>query len=157
MADEPRNVALLPQEKRRLATEHRLRTALERLVGDKPSHPSLRGRTYRLTVAVLAREARVSRNTIYANHRAILDELNPGDRQTVTSKQPARVQKMAELGALIEELRQRNRQLATENASLLKRAIDAEKAADRLKKHNAKVIRELAAARQPVTLIRPRV
>jgi hypothetical protein len=153
MASEPSsNEPSTPHEKRRLRTERRLRAALDRLTGGTPSHPSLRGRAYRLSVVVLAREARVGRNTIYANHRAILDELSRADRQTATPKQPAPVQKTARLGVLIEQLQQQKQQLATENAALLKRAIDAEKLVDRLKKQNATFVRELAAARDPVVL-----
>jgi hypothetical protein len=40
---------------------------------------------------------------------------------------PDRDEKAADLGALITELQQQKRHLATENAALLKRAIDAEK------------------------------
>lgn len=84
-----------PHEKRRLGTEQSLRAALGRLIGGVPSHPSLRGRTYRLTVSALAREARVSRNTIYANHRSILDEMNLVDLQTHTPKRPRPMEKIA--------------------------------------------------------------
>jgi uncharacterized protein Yka (UPF0111/DUF47 family) len=61
---------------------------------------------------------------------------------------------MAAINALAKVLRQQNRELATQNAALLKRVIDAEKAADRLKKHNAKIVRDLAAAREPIVLPR---
>lgn len=40
-----------------------------------PTHPDLQKRSYRLTVATLAREARVGRNAIYTNHRSMIDEL----------------------------------------------------------------------------------
>jgi transposase-like protein len=156
MASEPRsNEPSTPHEKRRLGTEQRLRAALDRLVGGAPSHPSLRGRTYRLTVATLAREARVARNTIYANHRSILDELNRADHPSTKLKRPALVQKTAELAALIEQLRQQKRQLATENAVLLKRVIDAEEMFNRVQKQNAKLLRQLAAAHQPIAFPRP--
>jgi uncharacterized protein Yka (UPF0111/DUF47 family) len=61
---------------------------------------------------------------------------------------------MAAINALAKVLRQQNRELVTQNAALLKRVIDAEKAADRLKKHNAKIVRDLAAAREPIVLPR---
>jgi hypothetical protein len=157
MTSEPPNTEPpTPHEKRRLSTERRLRAALDRLVGGTPSHPSFRARTYRLSVAVLAREAGVGRNTIYTNHRAILDELSRVDRQIATPKRPASAQKTAELGALIEQLQQQKRQLATENAALLKRALDGEKLVDRLKKQNEKLARELTATREPVVLPRHR-
>jgi hypothetical protein len=154
MAGEPRsNEASTPHEKRRLGTERRLWAALARLVGGTPNHPSLRKRTYRLTVATLAREARVARNTIYANHRSILDELIRNDRQITTRNRPGPEQKIAELGVLIEHLQQQKRQFATENAALLKRAIDAEEILDRLQKQNAKLLHQLAA-HQPIALSR---
>jgi hypothetical protein len=155
MAGEPRgNEASTPHEKRRLGTEHRLRAALARLVGGTPSHPSLRGRTYRLTVATLAREARVARNTIYTNHRSILDGLNRADHQSTRLNRPALAQKTAEFAALIEQLQRQKRQLATENAALLKRAIDAEEILDRVQKQNAKLLHQLAAAHQPIAFPR---
>jgi hypothetical protein len=155
MAGEPRsNEASTPHKKRRLGTEQRLRAALARLVGGTPSHPSLRGRTYRLTVATLAREARVARNTIYTNHRSILDELNRSDHQPAKLKRPALAQKTAEFAALIEKLQQQKRHLATENAALLKRAIDAEEILDQLQKQNAKLLHQLAATHQPIALSR---
>jgi hypothetical protein len=43
-----------------------------------------------------------------------------------------------------------------ENAALLKRAVDGEKVVDRLKKQNAKLVRELTAARELVILPRHR-
>src|SRR5260370_19427325 len=106
MACEPRSSEpLTPHEKRRLGTEQRLRAALERLVGGRPNHRSLRGQTYRLSVSTLAREARVSPNTIYANHRSILEELTT-DHQGAQRIRPAPAQKIAELGAMIEQLQQ---------------------------------------------------
>jgi len=146
--------ALKSHEKRRLGIERRLSAALKRLVGERPNHPFLVGRTYRLTVAVLAREARVSRNTIYTNHRGIIEKLDRACCKSDAPKRPARLQKMAAINALAKVLRQQNRELATQNAALLKRVIDAEKAADRLKKHNAKIVRDLAAAREPIVLPR---
>jgi len=155
MAGEPRsNEPSTPHEKRRLGTEQRLRAALARLVGGTPSDPSLQERTYRLTVATLAREARVARNTIYANHRSILDELNRADHPSTKLKRPAPAQKTAEFAAMIEQLQQQKRQLATENAALLKRAIDAEEMLCRLQKQNAKLLQQLAAAHQPIAFPR---
>jgi hypothetical protein len=85
-----------------------------RLVGGTPSHPSLRGRTYRLTVAPV----------LFRGHRSILDGLNRTDHPSTKLKRPALAQKTAEFAALIEQLQQQKRQLATENAALLKRAIE---------------------------------
>jgi hypothetical protein len=53
------------------------------LVKGLPTHPALEKGAYRLTVTALAREARVGRNAIYANHRSILEELRHASRQRV--------------------------------------------------------------------------
>src|SRR5208283_3468700 len=58
-----------PHEKRLRNTDRKLREALERLVKGMPTHPDLQKRSYRLTIATLAHEARVGRNAIYTNHR----------------------------------------------------------------------------------------
>jgi hypothetical protein len=139
-------------EKRRLGIERRLQAALERLVSGTPKHPSLRGRAYRPSVSALAREAGVSRNTIYANHRLIIKELN-SNYPVTTRKRPAMKHNIAELGAMIEQLQLQKRQLATENATILKRAIDAEMMLDQLRKQNAKLLKERATARQPAVLL----
>jgi len=152
----PNDKASTPHDRRRQGTERRLRAALERLASGSPNHSSLRGRPYRLTVVTLAREARVARNTIYTNHRSILGELNRGSHQGAPPTRPGPEQRMAELGALIEQLQQQKRQIVTENAALLKRAIDAEKIVDRLKKQNIELVQELAVARQPIGIPRRR-
>jgi len=153
MAGKPRsNKPATPYEKRRLGIERRLQAALERLISGAPKHPSLRGQVYRLSVSTLAREARVSRNTIYANHRSILEQLN-SDHSVSARIRPTPKQKIAELKAMIEQMQLQKRQLATENAALRKRPIDAETMLDRMRKQNARLLRERAAARQPVVLL----
>jgi hypothetical protein len=77
--------ALTPHEKRLRNTDRKLREALERLVKGLPTHPDLQKRSYRLTVATLAREARVGRNAIYTNHRSMIDELR---RATIAGSSP---------------------------------------------------------------------
>ena len=139
-------------EKRRHRTEQRLRQALERLVTGTPNHPSLQERPYRLNITTLACEARVSRNTIYANHRAILDSLNDAGRRAPKPARRMSGQETAELRALIEQLQQQKRQLATENAALLKRAVEAEKTVTRLEKQNAKLVHDLGVSRQLIAL-----
>jgi hypothetical protein len=139
-----------PEAKRRQKTEGRLRAALERLVAGTPTHPSLRGHSYRLTVVALAREARVGRNTIYTNHRSLLDELDRAAPRADMPDRPDRDEKAADLAAQITELQQQKRQLATENAALLKRAIDAEKMVHRLKEQPARLVDKLTAAHQPI-------
>ena len=139
-----------PEVRRRRRTEGRLRAALQRLAAGTPTHPSLRGQSYRLTVAALAREARVGRNTIYTNHRSLLDELDRVAPRAQMPDRPDRDQKTAELGEVITRLQQQKRQLATENAALLKRAIEAERMVNRLKEQNARLADKLTAVHQPI-------
>lgn len=132
-------------EKRRDATRHKLHAALQRLLDKHPVHPSLQARAYRLTVATLAREARVGRNAIYSNHRVIIEALRAGT--------PTRAARSTEdeLGqrAMIETLKAAERRLITENAALLKRALDAEAEADRHRRLNARLIAERDAMQRP--------
>jgi isochorismate synthase EntC len=94
----------------------------------------------------------IRRNTIYANHRSIIKELNSNQPATAP-KQPTPNQKITELSSMIDQLQTHKRQLATENAALLKRAIDAETMLDRVRKQNARLLKERAAAHPPVVLI----
>jgi hypothetical protein len=55
-------------------------------------------------VSASAREAGVSRNTIYANHRSIIKELN-SNHPVTTRQRPASKHKIAELGVMIEQLK----------------------------------------------------
>lgn len=143
-----------PQQKRRQSTEQRLRAALGRLVAGKPRTKSLRKTDYRLTVSMLAREANISRNTIYANHRSFVDELaGQAGRRDVTKPQ-SRARNARDDRRLIAELRGNVRDLASQNAALLKRAIDAERQAEHLAARNASLTSEIAALRIPAVLSR---
>ncbi len=143
-----------PYQKRRLETERKLREALERLVKGLPTHPALEKGAYRLTVTTLAREARVGRNAIYANHRSIIEELRHASRQRVV---PDRLvtweDKLAQQRSLIQVLQIEERRLVTENAVLLKRVLEAEAEAARQARHNARLITERDQALKPVTLV----
>jgi len=55
---------------------------------------------------------------------------------------------MSALRASMHELQEQRRLLATENANLLKRVLDAEKAVARLEKQNAKLVQEISRVRQ---------
>jgi hypothetical protein len=68
----PKTTAANPHDQRMQATAEKLHAALDRLVTGSDGSPMA---DRRLTVAALAREARVGRNAIYANHRDILDKL----------------------------------------------------------------------------------
>jgi AcrR family transcriptional regulator len=133
-----------PQARRRARTAERLREALTRL---------LRDGSHRLTVAALAREAGVGRNAIYANHSAILDEM----RQAATTHGVnSQVERDADHGLehrrVITELKNQLRQLTTQNAALLKRALGAEANAARLDRRAAQLAREIDEMRRPVPL-----
>ncbi len=142
-----------PQQKRRQFTEQRLRAALGRLVAGKPRRKSLRNTAYRLTVSVLAREANVSRNTIYTNHQSFIVELarHTGRSDVATPRLRANTR---DDRRLIAELRGNVRDLASQNAALLKRAIDAERQAEHLAARNASLTSELATLRVPAVLSR---
>jgi hypothetical protein len=152
MSNDPLDpVAMPPQAKRRAATEQRLRAALDRLLC--PSDPSGAPDRARLTIAALAREAGVGRNAIYANHRGIIAEL-----QSVIDQRPPPAPKaspsaeVTDWRAAAAELRVQNQRLATENAALLKRVLDAEHNAAQAEKKNARLTAELRRMQQPATL-----
>ncbi len=147
--------ALTPHEKRLRNTDRKLRDALERLVKGIPTHPDMKKRSYRLTVATLACEARVGRNAIYTNHRPMIDELRrANDRKIVPEKLAAWEDKLAQQRSLIQVLQIEERRLVTENAVLLKRILEAETEAERQKRHNARLIAERDRAAKPVPLAR---
>jgi hypothetical protein len=122
-------------EDRRQVTAGKLRDALDRLVRRAPEHPSLRGGPYRLTVTTLSREAGVCRNAIYTNHRGILEALaEAGNHRAVPDPLTALDRKLAEQRAVIAALQLQLRQLATENAGLLRRVVEAERRAERVER-----------------------
>jgi hypothetical protein len=133
-----------PQARRRARTAERLRGALARLLRDG-SHCA--------TVAALAREAGIGRNAIYANHRTILDELRHAVTRCGTDSQAkSDADRGLEHRRLIGELKNQLRQLATQNAALLKRALDAEAKAARLDRRTAQLTREIDEMRRPIPL-----
>jgi hypothetical protein len=135
------------------ATANKLRAALDRLVRGAPEHTASRHRIQRLTVAALAREAGVGRNAVYANHRDILDDLARARRRRLA---PDRIgsmeEKIAEQRAVIDDMQLQIRRLATENAGLLRRAVDAERLAERVDRRNALLTREIDAHRRSMLL-----
>jgi hypothetical protein len=127
-------------EERLRRTRIKLRAALERLVAGRPSDPKLRKIRYRLTVSTLAREANVGRNAIYTNHRMLIDELHNATLQNGESPRDSAKNKLNEQRAIIDDMKVAERRMITENAVLLKRALDAEAEAARHRKHNARLI-----------------
>lgn len=139
--------------KRMEATTEKLRAALDRLIqedGQRSTVPASR-----LTVAALAREAGICRNAIYSNHRDILDDLAKARRR---QSQPSRTglveDRISEQRGMIEEMQVQIRQLATENAGLMRRAVEAERRADRAERRSALLTKEVDTLRRP-TLLRP--
>lgn len=147
----PKTTAKNPHDRRMQATAEKLRAALARLTGDPDGSPT--ASVQHLTVAALAREARVGRNAIYTNHRDILDDLaRARQRQHMPDRAAIMQDKAAEQRAVIDDMQCQIRQLATENAGLIRRAIEAERRADRAERRSAQLTREIDAHRRPAIL-----
>ena len=107
------------------------RTALNRLIEGRATHPSLAGRPVRITPAAVAREARRSRNPLYTTHRGILDEITvaaggPSPAADLAATVARLRTENAELRAAARRHAEEKRQLASENLLLLHRARLAE-------------------------------
>ncbi len=157
--DATRMPVLNPYERRRQATDRKLRDALARMIDSTPHDASLQERRCRLSVASLAREAGVARNAIYTNHRAMIDALRQATQQQgVPSRRKSWEDQLAQQRAVIDLLKAQQRRLVTENAALLKRALDSEAAAARHQRQSARLLAEQDRERKPVTLVpRPRI
>lgn len=132
-----------PQGKRRSGTSARLRAAFDRLVAAGA----------KLTVAALAREAGVGRNAIYVNHRDIIADLLEAASQREAPTKPGQGRSPeTDWRGVAAEMKDRVRALATENALLLKRTLDAEQATARAERRRAKIEDELRSVRAPVRL-----
>jgi len=112
-------------------TARAYRSALNRLIEGRATHPNLAGRPVRITPAAVAREARRSRNPLYATHRDILDEIiGAGNRPTIATNLADTIVRLeAEIATLRAAARlheSEKRMLATENLALLHRARIAE-------------------------------
>ena len=143
-------------EKRLRGTDRKLQEALSRLVQGTPTHPQLQKSSYRLTVTTLALEARVGRNAIYTNHRAIIDKLRDAERRRIVpDKLIVWEDKFTQQRALIQALKHEERRMITENAGLLKRLHDAETEAQRQKRYNAKLVAERDATLRPAFIKPP--
>lgn len=140
-----RRPAANPHDARMQATADRLRAALARLTASS-------GAAVHLTVAALAREAGVGRNAIYANHRDILDDLaRARQRQLSPDSRPAK-DRITEQRRMIDDMQHQLRQLATENAGLLRRAIEAERRVDRAERRSAQLTKEIGSLQRPMML-----
>jgi hypothetical protein len=143
------------QYEKRLAQTHRkLREALDRLIHGA-ADPALHVERDHFSVARLAREAGVARNAIYTNHRVIIDALRQAEaEQQVPSRLETWRDKLAQQRAVIDTLTIQQRRLATENAALLKRALDAEAQAERHRRQHARLLEKWTSDRSPITLAR---
>ncbi|WCP16091.1 hypothetical protein sphantq_04587 (plasmid) [Sphingobium sp. AntQ-1] len=133
-----------PQARRRAKTDARLREALAGLAGNP---------TAAATVAALARAGGVGRNVIYTHHAGVLDALRELQSKRAGANEMATGEADRARSAL-RDAEARNFALATHNASLLKRAVEAEQRAERLERRNAQLVQELDRIRRPVP-IRP--
>ena len=115
-------------ETRRKRTETRLRGALNRLISGTPTHQDLLNSNYSINVSILAREAGLSRQSIYTEHRGFLGEITQAQDARKGKRPPPLTasDKNAELRRISDDLRSDILKLATQNASLLQRATRAE-------------------------------
>lgn len=131
-----------PQGRRRANTDARLREALGALGNDPSAAP---------TVAALARAAGVGRNIIYTHHTAVLDALRELQSLRAGSTETAATEADHARSAL-RGAEAKLVALATQNASLLKRAVEAEQRAERLERRNAQLVQELDRIRRPAPI-----
>lgn len=128
-----------PQGRRRANTDARLREALGALENNSSTAP---------TVAALARAAGVGRNIIYTHHAAVLSALRELQSRREGATETAATEADRARSAL-RDAEARNIALATHNAGLLKRAVEAEQRAERLERRNAQLVQELDRIRRP--------
>jgi hypothetical protein len=122
--------------KRHAATEQALRQAWERLRTGAPTHPDLVGGDWQLSVSVGCLEAGCSRNALYAGHTELLTEIRSHVRRLRrTEAQTEQNQKRSRLETYLAACRADRQRLISENAALLLRALTAEDALARLKRH----------------------
>lgn len=133
-----------PQARRRANTDARLRDALGTLANDPAAS---------VTVAALARAAGVGRNIIYTHHAEVLDALRDLQAQRVVATKTMTTDEDRARSAL-HEAEMRITALATQNAGLLKRAVEAEQRAERLERRNAQLVQELDRIRRPASIRR---
>jgi len=134
---------LTPPQRRHARTKARLREALRKLSAD-PAQP--------LTAAALAREAGIGRNALYTGHADVLGELRALAAQRAASKVSRRDREAD--GEDIRRLEKDKQKLATQNAGLLRRALDAEERLKRSEDRNAQLLREIAKLRAPAVVPR---
>jgi hypothetical protein len=131
-----------PKARRRANTNARLREALGALAKDPSAAP---------TVAGLARAAGVGRNIIYTHHADVLNALRELQSQREGASETATGDAYRARATLHDAIA-KNIALATHNACLLKRAVEAEQRAERLERRNSQLVQELDRIRRPVPI-----
>ena len=115
-------------ERRKADTRQRLRDAMQRLQAGNPENPTVRSRKWKLDVKTLAEEAGLSRNAVYQNHGEIVDELRAAQKTGTANNAGASTKgEVRHLKRALDEAESEQRLLATQNAQLLARALQAEK------------------------------
>lgn len=113
------------------ATARCYRAALQRLIDKRPTHPDHAGKEIYISAASVAKEARRSRNPLYAMHRDILDEIELAKNKPALSEaskigRQTQLEKLAEMRRRIHQLESDKVKLSSENLLLLHRALVAE-------------------------------
>ena len=128
--------------KRYAETERAPRQAWERLRTGTPTHPLLAGGDWQISISAVCLEAGCSRNALYDGHPELLQEIRTTigrQRQAAAKGHPKRgTSRLEEDLATCRADRQR---LISENAALLLRALTAEDALARLKRHAPRPLR----------------
>ena len=124
-------------------TERRLREALNRLLQGRPIHPSLQKKPIRLSITNLSREAGLSRNCIYQNHRDILQEFKLLQEKQGRKNEKLPVDKISELRTIIGKQNKVISQIATACHEYLLQIRRLESDNKRIKRSNAELIRTL--------------
>jgi len=137
------------QVSRKDQADAKLHAGLHRLTTGAALHPANQGISRLFTVAALSREAGVARNAIYTSHREFLDQLTDlaaGKTRAVSNIHDETNRR---------ELETRISRLATDNAVLLKRALDAERRVERLGRRCASLLKQRDTRLSVTTLPTP--
>jgi hypothetical protein len=100
----------------------------------------------------LARLAGISRNTLYANHRVVLDDLRELRLPRASLPDPTAHQSVE---PALPALKAQLIAMATQNAGLLQRALGAEQRADQLESRNTQLVRQLRKLSSPTSVNSP--
>lgn len=127
-----------PQVRRWTKTDLRLKDLVAAMAADADA---------KLAVAELARRAGVGRNVIYTHHASVLVELRRHRAERLRAargdgREPRKRASVREMHGKVVEA-------ATQNAVLLRRALEAEARAERAELRNVQLVKELTRLSQP--------